>query len=542
MSPEARLSLLLLPLLLLLLLQAPLNSANAGPGQDFTVVFPENIADYHPTSPENHVWVTALYDDTTVTVDSQDDTLDAGQTERFHINLELKKLKIQSNSSNPSFLVSNKTTKVISNKDIVLQAVSNKNNSLQTAVIIPTDRLGTKYFIPPVPKIQGATIRDSITSINERGPFRLIIVNTDQDNTVTVGGPAGTRQVSLKKNQVAQTWVLQNESLQEVTAEKPVAVLFSHPCAFHQNCICRLLYALLPPATSDMKKFLVPPLFNDWAQTSVLLSETGSRREEPCSANQAFIDTAGSAVLYRPGLLLPLVSEENLGSCFVVKSIGDTNYAVIVVRKNETAGVQIGDAALNRDIQQWQELGGTDYVSTNVSLTADQNIIWHKSSKMAVYFVGRKDDVLFGNPAPALSATPDSRGCVVVPEVLNISSDPVSWQESVASCQTRDQKLASLSSEAFRRHVCSKLPRESGVKEVWIGMRRSSVTGEWYWLDSTASVNETHWDEGSPGTVDGGQCVSMSLKNSKDFVWQDQDCCKAANPLCYREPVLMPLS
>lgn len=370
------------------------------------MVFPENIADYHPTSPENCVWVIALFNDTTVTADSQQETLQAGETKTFYINLELKKLKIQSNSSNPSFLVSNKTAKVTSNKDIVIQAVSNKNKSIQTAVIIPTHQLGTQYFIPPVPKIQGATISDNITSINERGPFQLIIVNTDQDNTVTVGGPVGTRQVSLKKNQVAQTWVLQNESLQEVTAEKPVAVLFSHPCAFHQNCICRLLYALLPPATSEMKKFLIPPLFNDWAQTSVLLSETGSSREEPFSTNKAFIDTSGSAILYRPGLLLPLVSENNLGSCFVVRRIEDINYVVIVVRKNETAGVQIEAKALNRDIQQWQELGGTDYVSTNVSLTADQKILWHNSSKMAVYFVERKDDVLFGNPAPALSATP----------------------------------------------------------------------------------------------------------------------------------------
>lgn len=140
------------------------------------------------------------------------------------------------------------------------------------------------------------------------------------------------------------------------------------------------------------------------------------------------------------------------------------------------------------------------------------------------------------------SSLPDSRGCVVSPEILIISTDAASWQESIASCQSHNLTLASLSRENFRRYICSKLPQGSGVKEVWIGLRRSSMTGEWYWLDSSASVNETHWDKGSPGTVDDGQCASMSLKSSKDFVWQDKDCCNAINALCYRGPVLMPLS
>lgn len=376
-------------------------------GKNFIVVFPENIADYHPTSPDNRVWVTALHDDTTVRVGSYfQKTLNAGETESFKVNLELEKLKVQSNSGNPSFLVSNKTAKISSDKDIVVQVVSRKNNSIQTAAVIPTDRLGTKYLIPPVPKIQGAALNENITSINERGPFRLIIVNTDQDNTVTVGSQAGTRQVFLRENQVAQTWVLQNESLQDVTAEKPVAVLFSHPCAFHSNCICSLLYGLLPPVSGETVRFLIPPLLDDWTQNSVLLSETGSKREEPLNPQKAFIETSGTAILYHPGLLLPLVSEENLGSCFMVNSIGDKNYAVIMVRKNETTGVQIGDNALKKNLQEWQELGGTDYVSINISLTENQNIIWHNSSTMAVYFIGRKDDVLFGNPAPALSTTP----------------------------------------------------------------------------------------------------------------------------------------
>lgn len=77
------------------------------------------------------------------------------------------------------------------------------------------------------------------------------------------------------------------------------------------------------------------------------------------------------------------------------------------------------------------------------------------------------------------------------------------------------------------------------MQKAWIGMRRSSLTGEWYWLNQDP-VNDTNWDEGEPGAVDDGQCVAMSVESSKDFSWRDEDCCQAINPICYRGPVLFP--
>lgn len=71
-------------------------------------------------------------------------------------------------------------------------------------------------------------------------------------------------------------------------------------------------------------------------------------------------------------------------------------------------------------------------------------------------------------------------------------------------------------------------------------MRRSSKTGEWYWLDNS-TVKDTHWGDGEPGTVDDGQCTVMSLKNNEDFGWRDEDCCKDFSPLCYKGAELLPV-
>lgn len=81
--------------------------------------------------------------------------------------------------------------------------------------------------------------------------------------------------------------------------------------------------------------------------------------------------------------------------------------------------------------------------------------------------------------------------------------------------------------------------KKDKVQNVWIGMRRSSLTGEWYWL-SGKPVNDTNWAEGEPGTVQDGQCAIMSLEHEKDPGWSDEDCCKDARPVCYSSPVFLP--
>lgn len=372
---------------------------------NFTVVFPENIAYYHPQSPGNKIWVTALQNGTTVTVtqsssDTQTQPLSAGDTHSFDSNLELRK-----NLSLDTFRVSDETISVSSNKRIVVEAISIKKNSVQAALVIPTEKLSKKYFIPPIPEIPGTT-DDPDLNVTEKGPFRLIIVNSDEPNTVTLNWTTD-KLFTLQPKQVAQIWItsdqVKSKAAMAVEAEKPIAVLFSHPCAMQTNCTCGLLTAMLPPARNQTVKFPIPPILAENAH--VLLSDERSRQSVLFDPTSAVAASSGTVILYRPGLLLTLIPETEFASCFALPFITTKkNFAVIVVLKNSTNGIHIGNDPLNP--QEWQDLRGTDYVSTNYSLTLDKTIIWHNSSNMAVYLMGYDGPALFGNPAPVISTTP----------------------------------------------------------------------------------------------------------------------------------------
>lgn len=380
-------------------------------GKEFLVVFPENIAYYHPSDPQNKVSITALTGDAKVTLKKplgQEDgphTINARQTESFNINLELSKTDFLTESQDIS--ISDRILQISSDNGIVVQAFSMRSKSVQTALVIPKDKLGTKYFIPPTPDIQGITDSASFADVNERGPFRLIVVNADQENSITVRGRDTTKTISLKPQQAAQIAVQKGDALRVVEAQKSVAVLFGHPCAIQQSCTCGMLYAMLLPAKSQAAKFPIPPaLVKDaHSETSVLLSDSRSSVVKAYNPDSSEVQTAGTAVLYRPGLLLTLIPETDFGSCYTVASIADIHTsAVIVVHKDFKDGVHVGKTPL--DNPEWEDVRGTRYVSVKINIAADKTVIWHASSKMAVYVEGQKDGSSFGNPAPIISTTP----------------------------------------------------------------------------------------------------------------------------------------
>ncbi|XP_044063209.1 IgGFc-binding protein [Siniperca chuatsi] len=531
------------PVLPLLLLLAALNSESTASlpedstGLKFIVVFPENIAYYHPDQPQNKAQITALHDNTVFTItpyntNSYSKTLSAGETHEVKLDAEQDQSK------------SIKTLKIVSTKKITVHAINQKNNSVQTALVMPIDKLGTEYFIPPVPKIQGTTdpLDMVTTDVTERSPFKLIIVSADKHSEVTVEG-AGTNNVSLQPYEIAQIWVKNEEALRVVKANQPVAVLFGHTCAIRHNCTCGLLYAMLPPAKEEKLKFYIPPILAKDAedQTFLLLSEKDSTIGKAFDPDSPLVESAGTVILYRPGLLLTLIPETDFAACSVINSIPNVqNFAVIVVHKDLTDGVRVKSRPLASPV--WQELKGTEYVSTNVLLESGKNVIWHASSKMAVYFMGKTGNALFGNPAPIISKTPDFRGCALSPEIVKIGEVADGWRESVKYCRDKEMELVSFPNAQLQRHIYDKIiqAKNDTLQEVWIGMRRSAQTGEWYWLNKDP-VNDTNWKEGEPGTVHDGQCAIMSLKSSEDFGWGDEDCCKAAHPVCYSRLVLLPM-
>ncbi|XP_034409538.1 IgGFc-binding protein isoform X2 [Cyclopterus lumpus] len=523
------------PVLLLMMLAAENSEVTATPpehstGLKFVVAFPENIAYYHPVVAQNMVQLTALYDDTSVNIKSYtfadiEMTLSQGESKNYTLDE-----RMESNSQS----ISDRVLQITSNNLITVHAINQKQNSVQTALVLPTDKLAKEYLIPPVPEIQGTTLPVNIVTagVTERGPFRLVIVNGENaGNIVTVKG-TNDEKFTLESNHIVQIWLGKTEQFRSVTASYPVAVLFGHTCAMRSSCICGQLYAALPPAKEEKLKFYIPPALANGTEAFVLVSEKTGTKIQDFNPASPLVETAGTAIFYHQGLLLPLIPDTDFAACYVVHSILDTqNFVFIVVNKTFTDGVHVGNLRLENS---WQDLKGTDYVSTTVVLVLGKSVIWHASSKMAVYFMGRKNGSWFGNPAAIISTSP---------EVLKIGEVANSWQESLKYCKDQKMELVSFPEAQHQREVYGKLLQAQGAsrQEVWIGMRRSSRSGEWYWLNGVP-VNDTNWEEGEPGTVHDGQCAIMSLDENKNFGWSDKGCCEAAKPVCHIEPILLNIS
>ncbi|KAL6109913.1 uncharacterized protein ACO6RY_12954 [Pungitius sinensis] len=526
------------PVLVILMLLRATNSAFTFPdegseGQEFVLAFPENIAYYYPFPPTNMVQITALHDNTQVTIVQGSNTsnhmLSGGQSIDYILDA---KLEFRRGSSPKSILQIN------SNSSVLVNAIYLKNNSLQTSLVLPTNRLANEYFVPPVPDIEGTTLSPAIFTLNvtERRLFQLTIVNGRKQNTINFTG--GDPSVSLEPYQVYQTGVPKGGAPRSLKADQPVAVLFGHTCANRINCTCGQLVASLPPATDNPQKFYIPPSLLSGTEGSVLVSNRNKSEIKAFRADSPLVETAGTVILYRPGLLLTLIPEKDFAACYRVNAIPDAQcFFHVVVHKNHSDGVHVGSDLLQNP--NWEPLIGTDYISTIVPLIENKTV-WHSSSTMAVYFVGEKKGAWFGNPAAVLGKAADSRGCALSPDVVKIGEVPVGWRESLKYCQDQDLQLACLPGDHDRRPIHEKILRATNgsLGDVWIGMRRSSQSGEWYWLNG-APVNDTNWGGGEPGVVDEGQCAMMSL--DKSFGWSDRNCCEAARPFCYKGPVLFPL-
>lgn len=114
------------------------------------------------------------------------------------------------------------------------------------------------------------------------------------------------------------------------------------------------------------------------------------------------------------------------------------------------------------------------------------------------------------------------------------------WRESLRYCQNQGLELISFPRRQHRTQVYNKIQgKDAGQRDLWIGMRRSSQSGYWYWL-SNEPVIETDWAEGEPSVVNEAQCVIMTMK-SYNFSWRDENCCRNAHPVCYKGPTLLPI-
>ncbi|KAK5891647.1 hypothetical protein CesoFtcFv8_012104 [Champsocephalus esox] len=268
-------------------------------GVDFVVAFPENIASYYPDPPKLMVQITALYDQTKITIEqhsfsTSENLQHKGESKEYNLDARMEIFEGET---------SRRTLQIHSDKSITVHAINLKSSSLQTALVLPISKLSSEYFIPPVPEIQRTTRPAGIvtTDVTERSPFKLVIVNADMENEVKVEG-SELETFSLQPYQVQQIWVKTEKDLRKVTAKHPVAVLFGHSCAIYHDCTCGQLFTSLPPAQSHKRKFYIPPfLAKDAEEESfLLLSKDNSNKVQAFDVNSPLVETEGSAIFYPP--------------------------------------------------------------------------------------------------------------------------------------------------------------------------------------------------------------------------------------------------
>ncbi|KAM6967766.1 CD209 antigen-like protein A [Aplochiton taeniatus] len=158
---------------------------------------------------------------------------------------------------------------------------------------------------------------------------------------------------------------------------------------------------------------------------------------------------------------------------------------------------------------------------------------------MAVYFLSVSGMNVYGSLAISISKLADYRGCVLTPENLTVGAEEVSWTDAIQYCRNLGLELISLGDNQLQQQLAPGLKaslKEKGLK-LWIGLRRSSLTGEWYWLNK-AVLGTTLWADGEPGGRLEGQCAMMRLGPDNQLSWSDQSCCEDAHPVCYKDPIL----
>lgn len=605
----------MLPVLLLsLTVFCPVLCSLDSYGTDFVIVFPENIAYYHPSAPINQVHITALYGTATVTLSMPSmfffgvHEVKGGQkvvvnltTYNWINSLELYRSNLTSN-----------VLRVTSTSNITVQAVTQQLNSIQTMRILPTASLGKEYHIAmwqlspqaaskslfsvsdilslfptfsipiqvstvPLSPIStkskttaGTTVSDSDptdstladttvantalaettlddTTLKGIGSFRLHVISTERMTEVNISSEEGgdiKTIVTLKPYQVYQMLVKISPVGLRVSANNAVAVLLSHPCAASGNCSCSLRSTYLNPSQAWGSNFLMPLFMadNEKNDTSLLVvtnQAIGLPGNKLSSTLKVDSTSPFSLILKTANMLLSLIPLQDFSTCFLLNPLpGNDNRALLVVPTEHTDGVHLGKLPLKAS---WSLMEGTDYSWALVELNAGADVIvlWHESSKMAVYYLGVQTSTYFGSPALSLSKYTDNEGCLLRPEVLAVKSEVGGWPESLNYCSNQGLRLITLNTGDLLNKVTKKLRAGSDEKKkVWMGLRRSSLTGEWYWV-SGAAVEVTSWGPGGPGSPTEGQCAAMSLD---DYTWSNEDCCTKLQPLCYLYPIYFPLS
>ncbi|XP_049334992.1 IgGFc-binding protein-like [Astyanax mexicanus] len=536
-------------------------------GKDFVTAFPENIAYYYPSTLFNTLKITALHNNTNFNVifngaSIETGTLMAGQTKTVYLPDEVEEHQLG---------LSTKSVRISSDNDVTVFSKSLRGSSIQTNVVQPVTNLGEVYQIPFVNFTElilllndynVSTARKSQTQ--NYNLFRVLIINAeDKDNTVKVTNQQSGSETSFKLSAFQFVQMSGSESAMKISAGAYVSVLLTHPCLDTSFCKCTMVVHQLRPANLLGDHFLVPSFqIGEYSRMFSTSDQSvnfeygsppnnGSQTLNPGSSDfLSFYQhlTVGfsnittsqpvSLKLMGVGSLVDLIPVSMFSACYLVHSSSfAVSQALLIVETTQVSETYI-DKTNSGSSMTWNAINGTEYSWAVVDLyLLMSQVIWHPSSKMAVYVFERMASTLFdyGGPAISINEEPDPRGCLVSQAMLEVSDQSVSWPASCQYCKLKGGYLASPSWAEAQRYMIQELEEVGATGQAWIGLRRSLLTSEWYW-QTGQNFSFSNWASGQPVSPEKGMCVFVKLEPNGNYTWNSARCCTSMKPMCFKEP------
>ncbi|XP_021322664.2 uncharacterized protein [Danio rerio] len=526
-------------------------------GDSFITAFPENLGFFYPFPLWNILKVTALYDNTKITIlrtnSQQDFTIQkSGQTLRVYVsNVEVNQLGFWDLS-----------VRVTSDKNITLVSVSQRGMSTQVNVIQPIVNLGTDYWIPLLdyPGYLETFKLPSLVSTDMRySSFKLLIINAvnSQNNIIVVKKTStDVEEETFSIDPYKLVQLQTNGSVLRVKSSSKVAVILTHPCVETADCNCNMIMNQILPAELQGQSFIVPSVFNVTKTMLLFTSENastyfqnGNQFQASPSALVAFSDLQVSQLvnvsdrvsirLISPGLVVEMISENSFSACFLLQFNGPNGQAVVIAETDSKDQVSTDSGILQAS--EWTAIAGTIYSSTVVTIPVQYATIWHPTSKIAVYMLEQMAaKIFYGCLALPICEKPDLHGCVLAPGTYIIGPDLLNWTKSREYCVDNVNQFACPLSKSILKDMADTL--SAGDGQGWIGLRRSLLTTEWYWQDEYASqttLSFVHWDDGQPVDPSRGLRTSVSLDPTKGYKWKSGRCCDTKKPVCYKRPAYL---
>ncbi|XP_058866616.1 macrophage mannose receptor 1-like [Acipenser ruthenus] len=141
-----------------------------------------------------------------------------------------------------------------------------------------------------------------------------------------------------------------------------------------------------------------------------------------------------------------------------------------------------------------------------------------------------------GHSSSWRSGTSPAVTVTLVPEELHLISDSMVWPEAWQYCRDHYTDLVSLTSLAAQNRV-SELVRNSTASRFWIGLHRTVVYDNWYWVagkDKRAPLNYTNWAPGEPNNPYYEHCGEMVLGEDGGAEWNDLCCYEKLPFICFK--------